>query len=119
MRRGGFSAAECDAVPDATGSASRASRFDSPLSALRIRPGALALPRHRSHIPRAPRGAYQESSMVGFLVLLAIVVIVVFWIVSLYNRLVGARNGYKNAFAQIDVQLKRGQRGAGRGCQPG
>jgi LemA protein len=45
--------------------------------------------------------------MVGFLVLLAIVVIVVWFVVSLYNRLVGARNGYKNAFAQIDVQLKR------------
>src|SRR3982751_3647250 len=45
--------------------------------------------------------------MVGFLVLLAIVVVVVLWIVSLYNRLVGSRNGYKNAFAQIDVQLKR------------
>jgi LemA protein len=45
--------------------------------------------------------------MVGFLILLAIIVVVVFWIVSLYNRLVGARNGYKNAFAQIDVQLKR------------
>jgi LemA protein len=45
--------------------------------------------------------------MVGFLVLLAIVVIVVFWVIALYNRLVGARNGFKNAFAQIDVQLKR------------
>src|SRR6185295_11454778 len=45
--------------------------------------------------------------MVGFLVLLAIVVVVVLWVVSLYNRLVGSRNGYKNAFAQIDVQLKR------------
>ena len=29
------------------------------------------------------------------------------FVVSLYNRLVGARNGFKNAFAQIDVQLKR------------
>lgn len=45
--------------------------------------------------------------MIGFLVLLAIIVVVVFWVISLYNRLVGARNGYKNAFAQIDVQLKR------------
>src|SRR5881628_2310737 len=45
--------------------------------------------------------------MVGFLVLLAILVITVFWVVSIYNRLVGSRNGYKNAFAQIDVQLKR------------
>ena len=25
----------------------------------------------------------------------------------MYNRLVGARNNYKNAFAQIDVQLTR------------
>jgi LemA protein len=45
--------------------------------------------------------------MAGFLILLAIVVLAVFWVVSVYNRLVGARNGYKNAFAQIDVQLKR------------
>jgi len=45
--------------------------------------------------------------MIGFLVLLAIIVVAVFWVVSLYNRLVGSRNGYKNAFAQIDVQLKR------------
>ena len=40
-------------------------------------------------------------------ILLGIVVVLVFWIVSLYNKLVGARNGYKNAFAQIDVQLTR------------
>ena len=45
--------------------------------------------------------------MVGILVLLAIVVVVVLWIVGVYNSLVGSRNGYKNAFAQIDVQLKR------------
>jgi LemA protein len=31
----------------------------------------------------------------------------VWFVVSLYNRLVGARNNYKNAFAQIDVQLTR------------
>ncbi len=40
-------------------------------------------------------------------ILLGIVVVLVFWVISLYNRLVGARNGYKNAFAQIDVQLTR------------
>ena len=40
-------------------------------------------------------------------ILLAIVVVAVWFVVSLYNRLVGARNGYKNAFAQIDVQVKR------------
>lgn len=40
-------------------------------------------------------------------VILGIGLIVVLWIVALYNGLVGARNRYKNAFAQIDVQLKR------------
>jgi LemA protein len=40
-------------------------------------------------------------------ILLGIVVVLVIWVISLYNRLVGARNGYKNAFAQIDVQLTR------------
>jgi LemA protein len=40
-------------------------------------------------------------------ILLVIVVVLVFWVIGLYNKLVGARNGYKNAFAQIDVQLTR------------
>lgn len=40
-------------------------------------------------------------------ILLGIVVVLVIWIIGLYNKLVGARNGYKNAFAQIDVQLTR------------
>jgi LemA protein len=40
-------------------------------------------------------------------ILLVLVVLAIFFVVSLYNRLVGARNGYKNAFAQIDVQLTR------------
>src|SRR3982751_2183455 len=40
-------------------------------------------------------------------ILLALVVVAIWFVVSLYNSLVGARNGYKNAFAQIDVQLTR------------
>ncbi len=40
-------------------------------------------------------------------ILLLIFVGLVFYGISLYNRLVAARNGYKNAFAQIDVQLTR------------
>jgi len=43
----------------------------------------------------------------GLFVFLAIIVLVVVYIVSLYNGLVTARNSYKNAFAQIDVQLTR------------
>jgi LemA protein len=42
--------------------------------------------------------------------IIAVVVVVValiFFTVSIYNRLVTMRNRFKNAFAQIDVQLKR------------
>lgn len=38
--------------------------------------------------------------------LLAIIALVV-WVVGVYNRLVAGRNTFKNAFAQIDVQLTR------------
>ncbi len=41
-----------------------------------------------------------------WIVLGAIALIVIF-VISIYNRLVAARNRYKNAFAQIDVQLTR------------
>lgn len=43
----------------------------------------------------------------GMLVFLAVVVGVLLYGVALYNGLVAGRNGYKNAFAQIDVQLTR------------
>ena len=41
------------------------------------------------------------------IVVLAIAVILIAWLVGIYNRLVALRNRFKNAFAQIDVQLKR------------
>jgi LemA protein len=43
----------------------------------------------------------------GWIVVLGIVAVVAFWAVGAYNRLVSLRNKFKNAFAQIDVQLKR------------
>jgi LemA protein len=43
----------------------------------------------------------------GFWIFLAIIAGLVVWVVSLYNGLVALRNRFKNAFAQIDVQLKR------------
>jgi len=43
----------------------------------------------------------------ALLILLIIIAGVVFYLVGIYNGLVTARNGYKNAFAQIDVQLQR------------
>ena len=45
--------------------------------------------------------------MFSFMILLAFVALVVAWVVALYNGLVRARNAYRNAFAQIDVQLQR------------
>ena len=45
--------------------------------------------------------------MIAALVLVAIVVIVVLSAIGMYNNLVRLRNVFKNAFSQIDVQLKR------------
>lgn len=44
---------------------------------------------------------------VSLLVILGVVVLLVVFGISIYNRLVRLRNRFKNAFAQIDVQLKR------------
>src|SRR5438552_11487537 len=43
----------------------------------------------------------------GFWIVVGIVVAVAVWLISIYNGLVAQRNRFKNAFAQIDVQLKR------------
>jgi len=40
-------------------------------------------------------------------VIAAVLVIAAIWIAGISNALVGLRNRFKNAFAQIDVQLKR------------
>ena len=45
--------------------------------------------------------------MIPLLVILALIVVVVLYFVGTYNGLVTARNAFKNAFAQIDVQLTR------------
>ena len=39
--------------------------------------------------------------------LLAVLVVLGLWVTGIYNSLVSLRNRFKNAFAQIDVQLKR------------
>lgn len=43
----------------------------------------------------------------GFWTVVGIVVAAFVWLISIYNGLVAMRNRFKNAFAQIDVQLKR------------
>jgi LemA protein len=45
--------------------------------------------------------------MIILWVVLAIIVILIFVFIGIYNGLVGSRNQVKNAWAQIDVQLKR------------
>ena len=47
------------------------------------------------------------SAIVVLLVILGLGLVLVVWLVGLYNGLVALRNRFKNAFAQIDVQLKR------------
>jgi LemA protein len=43
----------------------------------------------------------------SFLIFLAIIAAIVFWAISIYNRLINERNRVRNGFAQIDVQLTR------------
>ncbi len=45
--------------------------------------------------------------LIAFGILAVIIVILALWVVGIYNSLVALRNRFKNAFAQIDVQLKR------------
>jgi LemA protein len=47
------------------------------------------------------------SVFVGLLVLVGLGILAALFVVGLYNKLVLLRNRAKNAFAQIDVQLKR------------
>jgi LemA protein len=49
----------------------------------------------------------QLEVRMSMIVVLVIIVLVVLFLVSTYNGLVTARNAFKNAFAQIDVQLTR------------
>ena len=44
---------------------------------------------------------------ISTMVLLAVLVALAFYVIGIFNRLVALRNRFQNAFAQIEVQLKR------------
>jgi LemA protein len=48
-----------------------------------------------------------STILIALGILAAIVIVLGLWVAGIYNSLVALRNRFKNAFAQIDVQLKR------------
>ena len=67
--------------------------------------------RYYLSVPTIKKGAIPMTPMMLLLVVLLAVVVIglllVIALVGMYNRLVTLRNRYKNAYSQIDVQLKR------------
>jgi len=41
------------------------------------------------------------------IIIIVILILIILWFIAIYNKLVGLRNQVKNAWSQIDVQLKR------------
>ena len=44
---------------------------------------------------------------ISTIIVLVIIAALIFFVVGIYNKLVALKNRYENAFAQIEVQLKR------------
>jgi len=49
----------------------------------------------------------EVTMLIGLWIVLGIIVLLLFFFIAIYNGLVGLRNQVKNAWSQIDVQLKR------------
>jgi len=48
-----------------------------------------------------------DTSAVVIIVIVGILVVLLFYVIGVYNKLVNARNKVENQFSQIDIQLKR------------
>ena len=48
-----------------------------------------------------------NSGLITLIVVAVVVLAIIIWAISTYNGLISLRNRFKNAFAQIDVQLQR------------
>src|SRR5262245_44202288 len=88
-------------------------RRPAPPSARRSRwsPSSRSLPSPSSCSPARARRADRRNPMsdasILSLVLVGAAAVPVVWGVGAYNRLVTLRNRFRNAFSQIDIQLKR------------
>ena len=55
--------------------------------------------------------------MAAVLIVVGIILLIVIWVVSIYNGLVRLRNRRQNAFADIDVQLRQRQHELAELCE--
>src|SRR5690606_34840565 len=100
VERGFPAVARCPAI------ACRTDAVLCPTGGTRLAPRRVRLTR-QFDIPSAILAVSKMNSVNGLAVLAVLLAVVLIWTVVKYNEFIAARNRFHNAFAQIDVQLKR------------